>query len=120
MTFFVSPGSALMSYNSLLFTKRKPGAADAALIVPRFRSRALGPAANMHEQIAVGPGRVGVLQQRNETAAIELHIWGMFAPGKFRQRGEQIDVRGKLIDVHPRLQHARPAPEGRYARTALV
>ena len=74
----------------------------------------------MHEQIAVGPSRVGVLQQRNETAAIELHTQRNLRAGKFRQRGEQIDVRCKLIDVHARLQHARPAPEGGYACTTLV
>src|SRR5262249_35902543 len=89
------------------------GVPHAALTVLRLSRLAFFPPAHMREKHSVRPFRAGAVEQRPQTATLDLLSNGSPEPRScdLRQSGEYVDVCRELVDI-VRSQTARPAPEG--------
>jgi hypothetical protein len=58
----------------------------------------------LHEQRSLGPGRLAPFEQRAQAHAVDLDADGPGDATVVEKRGQDVDVRGRLVDPKLRLQ----------------
>ena len=76
----------------------------------------------MRHQDAIRPVGFGILQQRQQTAALHLspHRIAEFRAGDLCQGREDVDVRGERGAIDAALERGGPTPERRHTRPAFI